>query len=384
MRITFFVESTFNIGQFLLNMDFWLKVERELQTIDIPNHIKNRKLIKIISNHLTKDDTKSEVPVESAVNSNPNESSLIARRTMYFINKLRSNAENNLSTTKEGYRYDIETKLYAAYLRMICGPMGYNTLQRNLVAALPSLISTNRYINTARFFVPEGVLRCQELHQYLNDRNLPLAISLSEDATRIVGRLQYNRKTNQIIGFTLPTDSRTGMPIPLSYPANNAQCILDHFAANHSISSFVNVIMAQPLGNYPALCLSIYGSDCKYSSTDVENKWTFITTELMKFNIKVLTISSDSDPKYNRAMRKLFATNFKSVQSNCFSNGLKKIHCPFFVQDPTHIGTKLRNFLLGFSKNPLPFGPKHFINIQHLYFLLQNFPKDLIFSQHLC
>lgn len=152
MRITFFVESTFNIGQFLLNMDFWHKVERELQTIDIPNHIKNRKLIKIISNHLTKDDTKSEVPVESAVNSNPNESSLIARRTMYFINKLRSNAENNLSTTKEGYRYDIETKLYAAYLRMICGPMGYNTLQRNLVAALPSLISTNRYINTARFF----------------------------------------------------------------------------------------------------------------------------------------------------------------------------------------------------------------------------------------
>lgn len=334
----------------------------------------DRKRIKIIRNHLNKDDKKSAMPVESAEYQSPD-----ARRTMFFINKLRSNAEINLNTTKEGYQYDVETKLYASYLRMICGPLGYNILQRNLVGALPALVSTNRYINTSRFFVPEGVLRCKELLQYLKDRNLPLAISLSEDATRIVGRLQYNRKTNQIIGFTLPTDSRTGMPIPLSYPANNAQCILNHFAANHSISSFVNVIMAQPLGNYPAFCLSIYGSDCKYSSTDVENRWTFITAELMKFNIKVLTISSDSDPRYNRAMRKLFGSNFESVQLNCSPNDLKKIRCPFFIQDPTHIGTKLRNFLLRFKENPLPFGPNFFIDLQHLYFLLQNFSKD----QHL-
>lgn len=128
----------------------------------------DRKLIKIISNHLTKDDEKSAFPIESAENQDPD-----ARRTMFFINKLRSNAERNLSTTKEGYEYDIETKLYASYLRMICGPLGYNTLQRNLVGALPALVSTNRYINTSRFFVPEGVLRCKELLQYLKDRNLP-------------------------------------------------------------------------------------------------------------------------------------------------------------------------------------------------------------------
>lgn len=334
----------------------------------------DRKLIKVICNHLTKDDKKSTLPVESAENQDPD-----ARRTIFFINKLRSNAERNLNTTKEGYEYDIETKLYASYLRMICGPLGYNILQRNLVGALPALVSTNRYINTSKFFVPEGVLRCKELLQYLKDRNLPLVISLSEDATRIVGRLQYNRKTNQIIGFTLPTDSKTGMPIPLSYPANNAQSILNHFAGNHSISSFVNVIMAQPLGNYPAFCLSIYGSDGKFSSKNVENRWTFITAELMKFNIKVLTISSDSDPKYNRAMRKSFGSNFNSIRSNCSPNDLKKIRYPFFVQDPTHIGTKLRNFLLRFKKNPLLFGPNFSINLQHLYYLLHNFSKD----QHL-
>lgn len=39
----------------------------------------------------------------------------------------------------------------------------------------------------------------------------------------------------------------------------------------------------------------------------------------------------------------------------------------------------MRNFLLGFSKRPLKFGPKYFIDLQHLYFLLNNYPRD----QHL-
>lgn len=345
----------------------------------------DKKVIKIIINHLAlcnaKDDAKITNPDKSVKISNEIQSSsnASAQRTMFFINKLRENAETNLKTTKEGYRYDSETQLYASYLRMICGPLGYNTLQRNLEGALPSLVSTNRYINTSEFFVVEGILRCEELLKYLKERNLPLAVGMSEDATRIVGRLQYNKKTNQIVGFALPIDSKSGMPIPLSYPARNAEDILRHFAANNSISSFVNVIMAQPLGNYPAFCLSIFGSDCKYTSTDIENRWRHITAELFKLNIKVLTISSDSDAKYNRTMRKLFGLNFESVNLNRFPIDVKNIRCPFYVQDPTHVGTKLRNFLLGFSKKTLKFGPKYFIDLQHLYFLLNNYPKD----QHL-
>lgn len=343
----------------------------------------DRKLIKIAIAHLnlpkTEDDTIATKQCESKPAPNLNVlPSNSAQRTMYFINKLRLNAEKNFETSKNGYRYDDETKMYSSYLRMICGPFGYNILQRNLEGALPSLVSTNRYINASKFYVPEGILRIPELLKYLEERKLPLAVCLSEDATRIVGRLQYNKNTNQIVGFTLPIHNGTGMPIPFSYPAKSAQQIVNHFSFDNSISSFVNVIMAQPLGNYPPLCLSIFGSDCKYSSKDVENRWTYITNELSKVNIKVLIISSDSDPKYNRAMRKMYELKFKSVQLNGSSNEMKNMCCPFFVQDPTHVGTKLRNFLLGFVNKELKFGPNYLIELEHLYYLL-NFPKD----QHL-
>lgn len=50
---------------------------------------------------------------------------------------------------------------------------------------------------------------------------------------------------------------------------------------------------------------------------------------------------------------------------------------PFYVQDTTHIGTKLRNFLLKTkaNQNKLPFGKKQFISMHHFDFLLNEFSK---------
>lgn len=51
---------------------------------------------------------------------------------------------------------------------------------------------------------------------------------------------------------------------------------------------------------------------------------------------------------------------------------------PFYTQDTTHIATKLRNFFLKTAQLPekLPFGPNQFIQLDHLKYLLDNFPKD--------
>lgn len=51
---------------------------------------------------------------------------------------------------------------------------------------------------------------------------------------------------------------------------------------------------------------------------------------------------------------------------------------PFYVQDPTHIGTKLRIIFLKTGQNPkkLPFGTNFFIQLDHLKFLLENVAKD--------
>lgn len=260
---------------------------------------------------------------------------LVESKTHFFLGKLLDAANRNSSRKKGGYRYDTEIKRYAAYLRMICGPLAYETIQRNLECALPSLTSTNRYIKSANCHVVEGVLRSEELLLYLKERNLPLVVSLSEDATRIIGRIQYDAATNQIIGFTLPLNHSNGMPIPYFFPARTAEEIHGHFSNENSISNLLNVIMAQPVDkNAKPFCLLAFGSDNIYTSADVANRWRFICTELKKIGITVLTVSSDSDPRYNAAMRllsKLGCGEGRDANVVWFScNG--SINGPFFIQ----------------------------------------------------
>lgn len=261
---------------------------------------------------------------------------------------------------------------------MICGRLGYSTIQKNLQGVLPATVSTNRYIKKSDCSIVEGEVRGKQLLKYLEDRGLPLEVVLSDDASRVVGRIQYDSPSNQIMGFVLPIDKKTGMPITGAYPARNAEEILKAFSCGNSISSFVIVIMAQPLADVPPFCLAMFGSDSKYTSEDVENRWQYIINELKKLHINVLAICSDSDPKYNRVMRKLstLGSNPKFSGHEWFSCNFEYISAPFYVQDPTHIGTKLRNYLLRFLYKKIPFGPKYFIELEHLYILLNSVSKD--------
>lgn len=288
--------------------------------------------------------------------------------SQFFLTKLLSTANRNTNRKKEGYRYDRDIQLYASYIRMIAGPLAYETLQRNLEAALPSLPSTNRYIREYNCHIVEGILRCEELRIYLSERKLPMTISLSEDATRVIDKVQYDPNTNQLIGFVLPINCDNGLPIPFQFPARNADEILSHFSNENAVSSFLNVVVAQPLANAPRFCLLMYGSDSRYSASDVTNRWKHIISELKKVGIKVLTFASDSDPKYNSAMRELTKIN-KSRKYDWFACEINDD--TFFIQDIVHIATKLRNFLLRLArkKHKVPFGRKY-IDLQHLHDLI--------------
>lgn len=218
-----------------------------------------------------------------------------------------STADQNASRTKNGFRFDNDIKTYATYIRMLEGPKLYHFMQKNLEHALPSLSSANRYVQKSNCRVIEGILRCDELLVYLKDRNLDPVVALSEDATRIVGRIQYDIKSNEIIGFTLPLNEMNGLPIPFSYSARNANEIIEHFSSGNTTASFVNVVMAKPVTTQkiPAFCLLLFGSNNDYSRTDVCNRWKYIISKLRQLDIKIISISSDSDPRYNSAMREL-------------------------------------------------------------------------------
>lgn len=304
-------------------------------------------------------------------------------RTHYVLNKLLVAADKNSSRKKEGFRYDDDMKIFSSYVRMLTGPLAYETVQKNLPGALPALSSTNRYVRKSNCRLQEGILRCHELYLFLTSRNLPLLVSLSEDATRIVGRVQYDATTNQLVGFVLPISSSNGLPIPFIYQGRDANEIAKHFSGANPIASFVNAVMAQPIPGGPPFCLLLFGSDNRYTSADVANRWKYIAQELEKLNIAVLTISSDSDPKYNSAMRKLSLLGYESniFEGNEWFSCGENLNPPFYIQDMTHIGTKLRNFLLRTTNDSkkLPFGSKYIVDIKHLHKILETLPKD----QHL-
>lgn len=305
----------------------------------------------------------------------------------FLLKKLVSSATQNLVRHKNGYRYDGEIQSFSMVFRLLSGPLAYETLQKNLSCTLPSLPSVNRYIYKSNYRAVEGALRCDELLQYLEERNLEKVVTLSEDATRIVGRVQYDSYSNQIVGFALPINKKSGLPIPLSFPARSMQEIIGHFENENEISPLVNVIMAKPVctNSIPAFCLLLYGTNNKYTAEDVCKRWITIIEKLKSLGITVISFSSDSDPRYNTAMKKLSQLGQMSKTSSFlpwFSCGdwENKINTisPSFIQDTPHILTKLRNLILKTAKSPnkLPFG-NYFIKQSHLKKIIVCFSKDV-------
>lgn len=297
-----------------------------------------------------------------------------------ILTKLLSNARINSNRSKHGYRYDDHSKRFGVFLRTVGGPSAYKTLRANLVGSIPSIEATNKYIYRSHNKIIEGVLRADELVSYLKDRKLPLCVSLSEDATAIENRVQYDSHSNQLVGFVLPIDEKTGMPQPYMYPARNAAEMVRYFSNGTPISTVVNTIMAQPIGSAAPFCLLIFGSNNKYTSNNVSNRWKYVTNELTKLGVRVITVSSDSDPKFNTAMRtnsKLGCLSQELLCSDIFKCG-HEISEPFYTQDVAHILTKLRNLLFKTTRNSeiFRFGAKYFITIDHLRTLIEKFRKD--------
>lgn len=297
-----------------------------------------------------------------------------------LLGQMLQAAERNSLRPKQGYRYDNYDNDYKRFLvhnRILSGPTAFKTMQINLPGCFPSISTTNRYIRRSDHVVIEGELRSEELLIYLKERNQPMWVNLSEDATKVVNSLQFDARTNEIKGFVPPT-GRNGMPIPFYFKARSATEILKHFCNNTLVAQYVNTIMAKPLGNAPAFCLLIFASDNKYTADEVSNRWIYVTSELEKIGINVLCISSDSDTRFNSAMRR----NSNLGTDSIYTNGLFKcgsnLKPPFYVQDYPHIGTKLRNHFLTTIEEPdrFAFG-NYYIRQQHLQELMENVDKGI-------
>ncbi|CAG9814094.1 unnamed protein product [Phaedon cochleariae] len=287
--------------------------------------------------------------------------------------------ESNINSKQN--RYDQHLKEFSTYLYLIGGNLLYQTLYSNMNGAMPSITTVRRQIERTSKTFNEGEFRFRELKQFLVSRNLPLCVWISEDATKIIERIDYSPRNNKNVGFVLPI-KEDGLINTAFFKATSYQEIKRQFS-EETVSTYAYVIMAQPLqNNCPSFCLSVFGTDNKFSSEHVRKRWhTMKEYAQKKYGIHILGFSSDGDPRLLKCMR-LEATfpqsshlEQQNASWNWFQANLETENIP--VQDTVHIGTKFRNRLLKPSIY-LPVGNK-IISSSHLAILISNISKDVHF-----
>lgn len=124
-------------------------------------------------------------------------------------------------------------------------------------------------------------MRCEELKTFLRKIGAPNEVWLSEDASGIVRRPVYDVNSNKLVGINLPINELTGMPITTSYVARTLSDMANHL--KNPLSSLVYIVMAQPVkAKCPPFVLMLYGTDNKFKTTNVLDRWTYTIRELKK------------------------------------------------------------------------------------------------------
>lgn len=140
-----------------------------------------------------------------------------------------------------------------------------------------------RCIGDSRERVIEGQLRIKELSSYLEKIGTEKTVWISEDATAIVPKVNYDVVSDSIVGLVLPIDEQTGCPIPLSHRASTT----DEIVANmrKAKASYVYLVMAQPLDErFPPFVL--FNSE---SDINVVQESNHIAT---KFRNRILNVNN--------------------------------------------------------------------------------------------
>ena len=261
-----------------------------------------------------------------------------------MLSALIKTAQENCKRKKNGYRYNDEiVRKFGALMFLLGGRLQYEILQEAI--GLPSVPSISIFIKNASAPVIEGEFRFEELKSYLSNRGLPPLVWISEDGTSIVNRIRYDPARDCIFGFKLPLD-RNSCPIEDSFPASSAEVIQKYFK-EEAKCNYAYCVMAQPISTaYPAFCLAIFGTNNRFTSSDVIARWKWISKKAKEHGITVLGYSSDADTRLLKAMRQ------ETFQPEC-DNPLawegwvvqEIVQDRSFIQDPLHIGTKLKTRL---------------------------------------
>ncbi|CAF1650247.1 unnamed protein product, partial [Adineta steineri] len=300
-----------------------------------------------------------------------------------FVNTITKNLS---SANASRYRYDNKIKSFAVCLYILGGKTTYEYVRLNLPGALPNLTTINSLIQNNDDNLTEGEFRFNKMAKYLNSFGVRHAYC-AEDCTGVVRRIKYDTHTNSFIGFSTPLYG--GIPSPSHFKTDSIT-ELKLWMDQTEKAPLLNIHCVQPIPPPnqtiapPSFVLAGYGVSSKYTSLDILRRWLFIHKNSIEKNVRILGFSTDADNKYFRAMRLMAGfyaslSNFDihvdscmfSIQTGSWSwFFLRRDQLFVFMQDATHLVTKLRNRLLS-ATAALKVGNKY-ITMNHLQELLDN------------
>lgn len=296
------------------------------------------------------DEMSSNLKVTRVYNSN--------RLLKYLYESALKNKKVTAKESQYHNRFDDTIKKISTYLFIIGGRLLYETLYCNMKNVLPSITTIFRHIDQTQDKIIEGNFRFKELRIFLVKRNLPLQIWISEDATRITGKIEYDEYTNKLVGFVLPLENRCPQT-DTYYIATSAKAMINYYNTSTK-ANYAYVIMAQSIDDRaPSFCVSIFGTDSRFTHDDVIKRWDVMKSLAAKEEIEILGFSSDGDPRLLKAMLVSSFSDFIDGQKINSVENINKLKIDWswfsfhnipteftnkvlFVQDTVHIGTKLR------------------------------------------
>ena len=155
-------------------------------------------------------------------------------------------------------------KKFATSLFIYAGPLAYRFIHQNLPEALPCVSTVQKILYHQYEPIPESKFRFNALLKHLESYGASKVVSVGEDATRVISRVDYDVETNRLVGFVLPCD-RDGLPNVDSFLAISFEAIKEAFD-NGEVAKYAFVYMVQSISaNDPPFCLCCFGTNNKFT-----------------------------------------------------------------------------------------------------------------------
>lgn len=203
-----------------------------------------------------------------------------------LLDELTKHENQNRHLPKNGRRYSTYMKDMMLYFFINMGPLSYLDMKANFPNSIPSLRSTQDRLKTCEG-MKEGVFEFDRIAEKMEQRNEPKFVVVAEDDTKIVERLRYDSKHDELVGLMLPIDEN-GIPIPGSFKFRSLSEVLK-FYKEHKMSSYAKLMTVRSLHiDTPTYYLCFYGTRGSDNHQHVKARWEFVQREFKLRGIEVL------------------------------------------------------------------------------------------------